>query len=234
MLSAVSALASLQARPTLAVENQVTRLLQYCARFPANSLVLRASTMQLCVQSDASFNSRPKGRSVAGAIFYLVNQDNPGDANGAIFAFSKLIDVVVASAGEAEYAGVFLASCEAVNLRNMLSSLGYPQTSTTILCDNKFAIGLAHDTLTAKRSKSIDVKFHWIRDRVRQGQFNLIWREGANNLADFFTKPLPVHRHLELIPQLVQVSQQPHTYTKPQLIRKLSYLNMKTSPVPTN
>jgi hypothetical protein len=35
------------------------------------------------------------------------------------------------------------------------------------------------------------MRFHWIRDRVRQGQFIITWFPGTTNLADFFTKNLP-------------------------------------------
>ena len=34
------------------------------------------------------------------------------------------------------------------------------------------------------------MRFHWIRDQVRQGVFDIYWREEANNLADFYTKAL--------------------------------------------
>jgi len=48
------------------------------------------------------------------------------------------------------------------------------------------------------------MRFHWIRDRVRQGQFTIHWRKGAHNLADYFTKPLPAHEHLAIIPLLAR------------------------------
>ena len=57
--------------------------------------------------------------------------------------------------------------------------------------DNKCAQGLANDTVKRRRSKAIDMRFHWIRDRVRQGQFIINWAPGSTNLADFFTKNLP-------------------------------------------
>ena len=76
--------------------------------------------------------------------------------------------------------------------------------------DNDCAVGLANNTLKIKRSKSIDMRFHWLRDRIRQGQFEYQWRKGANNLADFFTKALPVHKHLELMPFLVHTPRDPH------------------------
>jgi hypothetical protein len=54
----------------------------------------------------------------------------------------------------------------AAGLRTILADLGYPQPPTTILCDNTTAIGLANDNIKMKRSKAIDMRFHWIRDCV--------------------------------------------------------------------
>jgi hypothetical protein len=48
------------------------------------------------------------------------------------------------------------------------------------------------------------MRFYWIRDRIRQGQFQVSWVKGAINLADFFTKALRTHRHRELKPLLVR------------------------------
>ena len=120
-----------------------------------------------------------------------------------MLAISSLIDVVVASAAECEYAALFIAGQEGEGLRTILQELGYPQGRTLIYCDNKCAVGLANDAVKIKRSKSVDMRFHWIRDRVRQQHFQVQWRKGANNLADFFTKPLPVHVHRSLLPLLV-------------------------------
>jgi hypothetical protein len=159
--------------------------------------------MTLHIQSDASYLSRPNARSVAGAISYLGNKDQPAHINGSIHVLSTIIPSVVSSVAEAEYATLFIAGQEAVSLRNTLHSLGYPQGQTVILCDNKCAEGIALDTIKPKRTKSIDMRYHWIRDRIQQQQFIVAWRKGVDNLADFFTKPLPVHVHQSLMPLLV-------------------------------
>ena len=41
---------------------------------------------------------------------------------------------------------LFIAAQEAVNLRNVLKDLGYPQAPTDILCDDACAVGLATNT----------------------------------------------------------------------------------------
>ena len=82
-------------------------------------------------------------------------------------------------------------------------------STTTILCDDKCAEGIVLDTMKPKRTESISMRFHWIRDRIQQKQFIVIWRKGADSLADFFTKPLRVHVHQSLIPLLVHIPPAP-------------------------
>jgi hypothetical protein len=211
ILPAVTALASEQANATSKTLTAIDRVLSYCARYPNNILVLHACEMILYIQSDASYLSRSKARSVAGGIFYLGNRNQSTIPNGAVLALSSIIPCVVASVGEAEYAAVFLNGQEGEGLRQQLENLGYPQPPTLILCDNQCAVGLATDTVKIKRTKSIDMRFHWIRDRIRQGHFLVNWRPGADNLADFFTKPLPVHTHQAIMPLLVRIPTSPHT-----------------------
>jgi hypothetical protein len=104
---------------------------------------------------------------------------------------SSLIPVICASAAEAEYAALFMNARLGEVHRTILAAFGYPQGPTPIYCDNSTAIGLANKTVKPKQAKAMDMRFHWIRDRVDQGHFGVIWRNGPNNLADFFTKILP-------------------------------------------
>ena len=69
--------------------------------------------------------------------------------------------------------------------------LGYPQLPTPIMIDNTVAVGLAADTINAKRSKSMDVRFFWLRDRIKKGQFRVQHLARKFNISDFFTKSLP-------------------------------------------
>ena len=81
--------------------------------------------------------------------------------------------------------------------------LGYPQQPTTISVDNTVALGLAADTINAKRSKSMDVRFFWLRDRVRQLQFSMQHLRGRWNISDFFTKPLPRDKFEQFLPYII-------------------------------
>jgi hypothetical protein len=203
MLPAVTALASAQSKATVNTMKDAERLIAYSAAYPLNSITYCASDMVLFSQVDASFRSRPNAGSVAGSISYFGNTDSPTMINGNIRCTSSLIDVVVGSAAEAEYAALYLNATDLVFLRQICSIIGYPQPPTIILCDNACAVGLANDTMKVRASKAIDGRFHWVRDRIRQGQFNVQWRKGEYNLADYFTKSLPFKAHIAMVPLLV-------------------------------
>jgi hypothetical protein len=160
--------------------------------------------MLLAVESDASHLSESRARSRAEGLHYLVPRTpvielkhlTETNVNAAIEVISVIIPSVVASAFEAEYAALFLNGQTAVGLRQTLADLGYPQSATVIRSDNSCAVGICNRTIKQKRSKSIDMKYHWIRDKVDQGQFKVIWSPGKTNLADYFTKIHPNAHHL--------------------------------------
>jgi hypothetical protein len=39
-----------------------------------------------------------------------------------------------------------------------------------------------------KHTKAMDMRFYWLCNRVAQGQFEIYWEPGKNNLADYPTK----------------------------------------------
>ena len=94
---------------------------------------------------------------------------------------SSIIPVVVSSAGEAEYGGVFMNAQSGEWLRTVSAAIGYPQSATQIMCDNECAVGLATNKVKVKRTKSI----HWVRDRVRQGHFRFIGVKGSTTWQTF-------------------------------------------------
>jgi hypothetical protein len=91
--------------------------------------------------------------------------------------------------------------------------MGHPQPATSLFCDNEVAIGIASDTVLQRMSKATDMRLHWIRDRVRQGHLRVVFIRGLHNVADFFTKPLPVAHHRVLAPFIAAdpADDDPHT-----------------------
>jgi hypothetical protein len=203
MLTAVNHLASMA--PTDKAMAGAQRLIAYSASYPDHRITYRACDMILHVQSDASYLTRSNARSVAGGIAYLGDLHDSVTLNGAIACISTIIKAVCSSATEAEYAALFIVAKQAAWLRTLLTVMGYPQPVTAILCDNEVAVGIANLTVKPKQSKSFDMQYHWVRDQVSQGKLEVYWREGTANIADFFTKALPVHKHQTIKKQLVDV-----------------------------
>jgi hypothetical protein len=199
-LPATCALASEQAHPTTETMTRLNRLLGYAAAHPNGRKIYRASQMILRCLSDASYLSRPSAGSVAGSTHFLGDLADTAPLNHPISSHSTRIPVVCSFVAEAEYAGAFASSRIATNERQILHDMGHPQPPTPIFCDNEVAIGLANGSVTLKMSKSLDMRFHWLRDRIQQGQFRVLFIKGALNIADFFTKALPVIRHRVLAP----------------------------------
>jgi hypothetical protein len=54
--------------------------------------------------------------------------------------------------------------------------------------DNNTSRGYSNGTIKQKLTKAMDMRFYWIKDRVKQGQLNVYWGPGFQNLADYFTK----------------------------------------------
>jgi hypothetical protein len=200
ILTAVHELGSVQAKPTLNDMAKMERLLQYVSVHQNHAIRFHASSMQLQIQSDASYLSRPKARSVLGGLHYLGSTQ---EINGPFFCTSKMISCVVTSAAETELGAAFQNAQKGAQFRNTLIELGYPQQPTPILVDNTVAEGLATDTINAKRSKSMDVRFFWLRDRVNKAQFYMQHLKGKWNIPDFFTKPLPKEKFDQFTPYII-------------------------------
>lgn len=64
--------------------------------------------------------------------------------------------------------------------------------------DNQSAIRLVKNPEFHKRTKHIDVRYHFIREKYEAGMFELTYVSSDEQLADIFTKPLP-RRRFELL-----------------------------------
>ncbi len=198
MLTAINKIASRQAKPTSLIKKEVERFLQYANKWPEATMRVRASNMKLVCHSDGSYLSESEARSRAGGIIFLGDCGDNEAPNAPICFLSVIIKTVVSSATATEYAAAFIVAQAAISIINTLADLGYPQSETELFCDNKCAVGLANNTFNLKRTKTIDMRYHWIRDQVKLKVFKVTWKAGKLNLADFFTKAHPVKHHHEI------------------------------------
>ena len=76
-------------------------------------------------------------------------------------------------AAEAEIGATFLNAKDVLPIRTTLEELGHPQPPTPMQVDNTTSVGFSNNTIKQKRSKAIDMRFYWIRDRTLQGHFKI-------------------------------------------------------------
>jgi hypothetical protein len=177
---------------------KVKQLLDYCATQEDAIITYNASKMILAVHSDAGYCNEKNARSWAGGHFFLSNDEQFPPNNGAILTQASIIKAVMSSAAEAEIGALFLNAKEAVYLRQILTEMGHSQPRTPIQTDNTTAEGVINHKIQPKRTKAMDMRFHWLRDREAQGHFKIYWRPGGTNLADYFTKHHPPAHHVNV------------------------------------
>jgi hypothetical protein len=195
LLCPISAIASQTSAPTTDTMQQTKQLLDYIASQDDAVITYNASDMVLAVHSDASYLSEPKARSRAGGHFFLSSSADIPPNNGAILNIAHIIKHVMASATEAELAALYITAREAVYIRIILEELGHKQPATPLQTDNAMAEAVCNGKIQPKRTKAMDMRFHWLRDRECQEQFRIYWRPGKSNYADYWTKHHPAKHH---------------------------------------
>ena len=101
---------------------------------------------------------------------------------------SKKQPVIALSSTEAEYVAVTSASQEAVWFKSILKEIGIDQQTVTIHEDNESCIKLSKNPQEYKRTRHIQMKYHFIRSLVKNNTIKLEYCKTQDQLADIFTK----------------------------------------------
>ena len=116
--------------------------------------------------------------------------------------YSHTQPVVALSTAEAEYIAITDVAKEISWFKLLLKELGHHQDNVTIYEDNEAAIKISKNPQDHKRTKHIQVRYHYVRDQIRDGIFHLQYVPTAHQLADLFTKGLYGPRLRFLMSQL--------------------------------
>jgi hypothetical protein len=81
---------------------------------------------------------------------------------------ASFIKNVVASAAESEVGACFKNSQSGAPIRITLIELVHKQSATPLGTDNSTAFGILNETIKQKSSKGINIRYHWLTDRVHQ------------------------------------------------------------------
>jgi hypothetical protein len=113
--------------------------------------------------SDADWARDPNTQHSLSGYCYLF-------CGAAISWASKKQPTIALSSTEAEYMAVTHAGKEAVFLQHLYGDVGIPiQTPLFLLVDNQSMIQIAENPIFHARSKHIEVRHHWIREKLEDG-----------------------------------------------------------------
>uniref|UniRef100_A0A034WRD0 Retrovirus-related Pol polyprotein from transposon TNT 1-94 n=1 Tax=Bactrocera dorsalis TaxID=27457 RepID=A0A034WRD0_BACDO len=121
---------------------------------------------------------------------------------GCVFSWESKKQVTVAlSSTEAEYMALSAAAKEAVYLKNLLREIDCynSKRALTMYGDNLSSQHLAQNPVYHNRSKHIDIRFHYIREVVKNNVIDLRYLSTDNMPADLLTKNLCKSKHVKLI-----------------------------------
>ena len=126
-----------------------------------------------------------------GAHIFLSENEPFPKWNGPLLSIARIIKFVMSSASEAELGALYVTAKEMAPLRQTLIEMGWPQPPSPLQTDNSAAAGVVNKTIVAKKLKSMDLRYHWLRCREAQDQFRMYWDSGTRNWGDYSSKHHP-------------------------------------------
>jgi hypothetical protein len=204
MSETVSKLCKFMADPGVTHLQAGKRALAYASKTKTDVRVFSAKDMKLEMFSDASHADCPEtSRSTTGILAFvggcLVSdrsarqqwKEGSGEAGVSLSSF-----------GSETYAGSE-AMCEGVWLRNFLEEVGFEQVEPTPLyIDNQAAIASAYNPGRHGSTRHLMKRMRFMRERVACEQFVIIYCTTKEQLADLWTKSLPVAVFRKILAQV--------------------------------
>ena len=87
-----------------------------------------------------------------------------------------------------------------------LITLEHQQPATPLKLENSTTEGFLKSGMKPRRSKTWDMKWHWLRDKEVLDQLRVYWEKITNNNADYYTKHHPPIHHCQMRPQYIHTS----------------------------
>ena len=165
-------------------QSKLDRVLRYINSTKDLFLTLELSdTVQVVSYIDAAYGIHMEARSVTGSIITL--------GKGAFYARSQKQKLVSKSSTEAELIALTDESSQVLWTRNFLILQGYMPGPAIIYQDNMSTMALVEKgRSTSERTRHIDIRYFFIKDRVSNGDLRLVHLPTAEMTADILTKPL--------------------------------------------
>nr|GEW04047.1 retrovirus-related Pol polyprotein from transposon TNT 1-94 [Tanacetum cinerariifolium] len=115
---------------------------------------------------------------------------------------SKKQDCTSMSSAKAEYVSLSACCDQVLWMRTQLTNYGFHFDKIPMYCDSKATIAISCNPVHHSRTKHIDVRYHFIKEKVEKGIVELFFVGTEYQLADLFTKALSEDRLKYLVRRL--------------------------------
>ncbi len=122
--------------------------------------------------------------------------------NSIVSWCSKKQKTVALSSTEAEYMTITHGSQEALWFLELLNELGIYQEIVTLHEDNEASIKMSNNPQEYKRTRHIQVRYHFIRNLIQEKKIRLQHCSTNDQLADLFTKGISSVKLQDLLPRI--------------------------------
>ena len=193
---AVTKLAQFAANPTKDHLDKVLYICRYLVGTQNYRLTYDGSSgkgFNACTDSDWASDHSTR-RSQSGFFVQL--------AGGLISWTSRAQKTIALSSTEAEYMALSDCSRQVVWMHTLMGELDFKLKPIPICGDNQGSIFIASNPVTEKRSKHIDIRYHYIREVVNRRLADVFFIDGDDNPADLLTKNLGSVKFLKFRSQL--------------------------------
>nr|GFB68775.1 retrotransposon protein, putative, unclassified [Tanacetum cinerariifolium] len=112
---------------------------------------------------------------------------------------SKKQDYTALSTAEAKYVSLSACCVQVLWMRIQLTDYGFHFNKIPIYCGSKSTIAISCNPVQHSKTKHIAVRYHFIKEHVEKGTIELYFVKTDYQLADIFTKALPVDRFNYLV-----------------------------------
>jgi len=141
------------------------------------------SNESLVVYSDSDWGQDHKHRKSTTGYFFIL-------AQGITSWLSHKQKSVVLSSTEAKYMALSDCSCQLIWISNLLYKIGFDIPVPHLYGDNLGSLFWSTNLVQEKRSKHIDIWYHYVRDAIEDNKIKPYHIDGARNPADILTKNL--------------------------------------------
>lgn len=205
---AVATLSRHLAAPTMQHLHAAKRVLRYLAGTAHYAMIFKSPTTTeqkstlhqypIVAYTDASHgNDLSDRKSTTGTIIKVFGN--------FICCQSKKQKCVALSSTEAEYYALSSTVCEALWVQQWLYEVFGIKQPILVLCDNQSAIHLSSHDSIHQRSKHIDIRYHFVRDHIKQHSIDVKWLPTAKQEADILTKCMVTKQFTHLVSQNLSI-----------------------------